>query len=638
MPPSPEVRRSLLNFMKTPIRWSVVLGITLLVWSVWLPAAKAQEADMAVTKTADADQAPAGSDVTYTITVYDNGPDNADNATLTDTLPSGTTFVSLSSPAGWTCSTPNVGSGGTVICTYPSLPVTGGDIFTLVVNIPSNTSPGTTFTNKATVSSTTFDPSDENNEASAATTVPGTNADIRVTKVASAGQVFADSNVTYTIQVSNAGPDTAVSAELFDTLPLDMTFVSLSQSSSPGPLWSCSTPPVGTGGSIVCTTPSLAENDLTTFTLVGHIPSTASVGTNYNNSALGSSSTSDPDGGNNTASTSTFVVSCYTNPVVTTNADSGPGSLRQAIADACAGATITFDMNQVVSPITLTTAELLINKNLTITGPGANVLTVMRSAAGGTPEFRIFEIASGANVTITGLTISNGAVAGSGIAGAGGGILNSGILVTNGVVVSGNRAGNPSASGVGGGLHNLGALTISNSTISGNQANTGGGLQSNGSAVTIINSTISGNIAALSFGGGITLASGTLTITSSTISNNRADPNGTAGGAGGGIFRSVSASTTLLNNTIVAGNFRGSGTTRDDLNGSFSTSSSNNLVGDGTGETGLTNGTNGNKVGTSANPIDPLLAALGNYGGPTQTHRLQPSSPAIDAGSDAPGC
>ncbi|MEY2560375.1 MAG: hypothetical protein QOG51_790, partial [Verrucomicrobiota bacterium] len=332
---------------------------------------------MAVTKTADADQAPAGSDVTYTITVFNNGPDAADSATLTDTLPAGTTFVSLSSPSGWTCSTPAVGSGGTVTCTYPSLPITGGDIFTLVVNIPSGTTAGTTFTNQATVSTSTFDPTDENNTASAATTVPGTNADLQVTKFVNASEAFADSDVTYTIQVNNFGPDVANSAQLSDTLPGTMTFVSLT---SPGD-WTCTPPPVGSGGSVVCTNPSFAAGASSTFTLKGHIPSGTSPGTTYDNTASASSSTPDPESSNNTAGDSTIVVSCYTAATVTNNADSGAGSLRQAIANACADGTVIFDNSQVVSPITLTTAELLINKNLTITGPGANVLTVTRSTA-----------------------------------------------------------------------------------------------------------------------------------------------------------------------------------------------------------------------------------------------------------------
>src|SRR5262249_34310098 len=61
----------------------------------------------------------------------------------------------------------------------------------------------------------------------------------------------------------------------------------------------------------------------------------------------------------------------------------------------------------------------------------------------------------------------------------------------------------------------------------------------------------------------------------------------------------------------------------------------NNLIGDGTGMTGLVNGVNGNQVGTAANPIDPRLGPLADNGGPTLTHALLPGSPAIDAGNNA---
>src|SRR5882757_7842546 len=80
--------------------------------------------------------------------------------------------------------------------------------------------------------------------------------------------------------------------------------------------------------------------------------------------------------------------------VINTN-DSGPGSLRQALADANDGDTINFDPSLNGQTITLTTAELLINKNITISGPGANLLTVSRAAKA---AFRIFHVIPGHTV------------------------------------------------------------------------------------------------------------------------------------------------------------------------------------------------------------------------------------------------
>ena len=91
--------------------------------------------------------------------------------------------------------------------------------------------------------------------------------------------------------------------------------------------------------------------------------------------------------------------SCAT--VVTNTNDSGPGSLRCAIASAFTGDTITFAPN--VGPqINLTSGELLIQKDLTIQGPGAKVLTVSGSSLS-----RVFRV-NGAQVTMSGLTIANG--------------------------------------------------------------------------------------------------------------------------------------------------------------------------------------------------------------------------------------
>jgi uncharacterized repeat protein (TIGR01451 family) len=114
--------------------------------------------------------------------------------------------------------------------------VGGDDFFTLVVKIDAGTVAGTTFTNIASVSSpATFDPNDENDSSAAATTVPLVLADLGVSKTVDSDQALANSNVTYTIQVTNGGTDAASNGQLSDTLPkadgsamgATMTFVSL---------------------------------------------------------------------------------------------------------------------------------------------------------------------------------------------------------------------------------------------------------------------------------------------------------------------------------------------------------------------------------------------------------------------------
>lgn len=126
-------------------------------------------ADLSITKTAAATVLPQ-STITYTITVTNNGPDAAQNVLITDVLPAGLTFVSLTAPVGWTTVTPAVGSNGTVTASTASFANGGTATFTLAAHIaaPGN---GTTFTNTATVSSTTADANLTNNSASASTLV-----------------------------------------------------------------------------------------------------------------------------------------------------------------------------------------------------------------------------------------------------------------------------------------------------------------------------------------------------------------------------------------------------------------------------------------------------------------------------------
>ena len=300
--------------------------------------------------------------------------------------------------------------------------------------------------------------------------------------------MLAGSNVTYTIQVVSGGPDNAINATLDDTLPGDMTFVSLSAPAG----WTCSTPAPGSGGTISCSNPNLAPPGGDVFTLVGHIPAGTPEFTVYNNTASVSSDLIDFNAKNDSSTVATTVVTCLTAPVVTTNANSGPGSLRQAILDACPDATITFDMTQVVSPISLTNGDLFIDKNLTISGPGADVLAVQRATGGKTPSFRIFHVGGATGigpsvVTISGLTIANGFAQGKFPNSGGGGISNSSTGTVN--VVRCNISGN--FADFGGGIFNgsAGTIDITESTLDSNTAGFGGGGGIYNSSVGTVNLT-----------------------------------------------------------------------------------------------------------------------------------------------------
>ena len=127
------------------------------------------QADLTVTKADLPDPVfISQSDITYTITVTNAGPSNATNFVLTDSVPTHTTFQSLTSPAGFTCTTPPAGSTGTITCKHPSLPL-GTFTFTVVVRLDKSTIRGTTISDTVTVTSDTSDPNPADNTATATT-------------------------------------------------------------------------------------------------------------------------------------------------------------------------------------------------------------------------------------------------------------------------------------------------------------------------------------------------------------------------------------------------------------------------------------------------------------------------------------
>jgi hypothetical protein len=283
---------------------------------------------------------------------------------------------------------------------------------------------------------------------------------------------------------------------------------------------------------------------------------------------------------------------------VTSNADSGNGSLREAIGVAAPGDTIDF----LAQNITVTSGGLVINKNLTIQGP---VTITARTDPEQAPFFVL---------TVTGgqVLISDVHVTGS----KGGGISNMGTLTVRNSTISNNSG--PGGTGIASG----GALTVIDSTISDNVAEIqGGGLAISGPGATILNSTISGNSAP--WGGGIA-TDAPVKLSNCTISGNWAEEGGaiagdttniellnctvclnTATSHGPGIFGDGVG--VLMRNTILQGGIAG-------VSNEITAGSKNNL--------------------TSIFLIEQLIGPLANNGGRTLTHALLPNSSAINAGDN----
>ena len=291
------------------MRKSIILAAILLSTS----ALFGQEADITIEKLGPP-QSAADTDVSYTITVTNLGPDPSAPITLQDNIPPGMTFVSANPSAG--CTTPAVGDPGTVSCTIATLLAGDFVVYTFVFHIAPQTAPGTFFTNTATVSSPT-DPTDENNSSTAVTQTPPapqSNASIVKSGPSTAGP---DTDVVYSITVTNLGPDEADLLSWTDTLPGTMTFVSFNQGS--GPTMNCTT-----GTTINCSLPGFPASTTATFQLVGHIPAGTPAGTTFTNTAT-VTATNDPESNNNSSST-TLTVSSVDVGITKTgpnNADAG---------------------------------------------------------------------------------------------------------------------------------------------------------------------------------------------------------------------------------------------------------------------------------------------------------------------------
>jgi CSLREA domain-containing protein len=285
-------------------------------------------------------------------------------------------------------------------------------------------------------------------------------------------------------------------------------------------------------------------------------------------------------------------------------------SLREAITAANSAAgddVITFTSN-VRGAIDLTSTLPNLLTNISIQGPGANLLTVRRSTAAGTPDFRILN--SNGVVSLSGLTFSNGRITGNGDDGYAGaiGAGSYGMLTIQDCVFSHNYGVN------GGAIYNEGGtLLIYNSTFTDNIAVAGGALlnQPSNARTLISQCTFSGNTATKYMGGAI-LNLMPLAIEHCTFSGNSAP-------SGAGIYTYWALS---IKHTILANNGRNIETS-DEPRAQI-TSQGYNLANDDGG--GFLTGP-GDLINTN-----PFIGSLQNNGGPTLTHALLAGSPAINAG------
>ena len=259
--------------------------------------ATAGQADLAVTKTGTPNPVLAGNKITYTVVVTNNGPAAVANPVLADTVPANTTVTTQTPAAGWACNPP---AGGTFTCTTASMAANTTATFTFVMTVTAGTAPGTVITNTVTIGPTANDPNTANNTASASSTVASpTQADVAIVKTASPEPVDQNTNLTYTLQITNNGPATAQNVMVTDPLPSQVSYVSSSTTQG-----SCSQ----SGGTVTCNlgTVSVGGLVIVTINVTAVTFSTSSLATN---TATVSASTSDPNLSNNTSTANSTIVS-----------------------------------------------------------------------------------------------------------------------------------------------------------------------------------------------------------------------------------------------------------------------------------------------------------------------------------------
>jgi uncharacterized repeat protein (TIGR01451 family) len=253
-----------------------------------LPFARSASACVTLTKTASASSVMAGGQLTYTLVLSNAGSIAVPGLVLTDTLPAGADYVSATPP-------PN--ALNPLVWNVGALAATQALTYTLVVSVSSNLT-GTLVNSALLATSALAGPA-----TATVTTSVTTEADLALTIGDDPDPVAAGASLTYTVRVANNGPNNAASVVVTDTLPVGVTFVDAS-----GAGWSCS----HSSGVVTCTRPSL-DVGIAPDIVITVTPSAVGA---IANSAMVISATSEPNGANNTATTTTTVFGQLFLPIV----------------------------------------------------------------------------------------------------------------------------------------------------------------------------------------------------------------------------------------------------------------------------------------------------------------------------------
>jgi uncharacterized repeat protein (TIGR01451 family) len=367
------------------------------------------DSDMAITSATDSpDPVTPDGDITYTVTVANNGPDPAVNAAFSVPMNNTLKFRSVTTPpGGWTCNAPPVGFGGGFDCHNPSFAV-GSSVFTVVLRADSNAfgNSDQTINQGFLASSDNTDPNNGNNTATVSTQYSTADSDMGVTATDSPDPVQRNGDITYTVTVTNGGPDAATNAALSVPMNNTLKFQSITIPSG----WNCPSIPVGSGAGFTCTNPSFANGGSSQFTIVLRADANAfgnfdqTITQNFN---VGSNN-SDPNNANNSVD-------------VTTAMDVADADLSVTAADApdpvLPGSNITYTgavANGGPDAATNVSLNIPLSPNVTfvsMTGPAGFNCTTPSVGANGSVVCTLASFANGANVPFTLVTQVNGSLA-----------------------------------------------------------------------------------------------------------------------------------------------------------------------------------------------------------------------------------
>jgi uncharacterized repeat protein (TIGR01451 family) len=350
--------------------------------------ASATQADLSVTNSGTPNPVTAGQTITYTQSVTNSGPATAAAPVLTETLPANTTAISLTGPTGWTCvlAPPTCTDSTTMLSGVTATP------FTFVVTVNNTVASGTVLAQTATVSSTTGDPNPGNNSVSVNTTVADS-ADLSVTNSNSPVPVAAGSTITYTQVVTNAGPSAATNVSFTENTPANTNYQSLTAPAG----WTCTHPTVGAAGAVTCTIASLAPGTAS-FSVGLQVNAGTAAGTAIADTATVTSSTTDPNSGNNSATANDVVAAAGQADLVATNSASpssvaagGNITYTQSVTNdgpaAATGATFiqttppNTNFQSITAPAGWTCVTPAVGKTGTITCTAAGTLAVNATAS-----------------------------------------------------------------------------------------------------------------------------------------------------------------------------------------------------------------------------------------------------------------